>query len=315
MAEATVVRAGNRAALANAIAEAVPAAEAELRGEVAPVKAAEVTVAPAVTEDPVVKTEPAPSSTEASPEVESDEDEEDPAEAVPTSLFGVDLSNLDDATRAEFVREWTEQNKIISKSQREAAETKKELEAVRSTAPTVQPAPADEPDVTQLSDEELAEALGLDLENAIDPQAAKLNLALTRKVLELTSKVENVQATATESAQASTWKSALDTLEARFGELPVDRETLVANAKARGIADPEAAFWVEMGPVRQSLVEALDKKLGNKLKGAKKAATTPRPKTSAAVEPAALTSKNAKDAVKEAFERAMAEKGMTFSQE
>lgn len=299
------------AALDAAIAAAVPEALAELNGEEAP-PAPKVT-APVKEAEDIEEEEEAPapgSSQEVETEVATEEEDETEDEPLPTHLFGVDLSVLpDDDARREFIREFTEQNKTISKLQREVAE-------LRTPAPEPEdagPAEPEQPDFSTLTDEELAQALGIDLENALDPEMVRLNLGLTRKVLELSQVVETVQSTTAETAETRVWEAKLDELERVYGELPVSRQELRADAKAKGLNDPEAAFWSVAGPARVAVAEALDKRLKAVRTTAKKAATTPRPKTSADVVPARLKATTAKDAVKEAAELAMAELGITLS--
>lgn len=295
------------ATLANAIAAAVPAAEAELAGKVTPAPT-EVTTTPVV-EDPAKEEKPTPVSQEVQTEVAPEEEaaEETP---VPTSLYGIDLSVLpDDEARKTFISEFTETQQHIGKLQRENA-------ALRNSEPVPPVAPAvvaeqEQPDLSTLSDEQLAEALGINLEDALDPQATKLNLALTRKVLALTQTVERVSTSTATDAMQRTWETALDGLESKFGELPVERIEVLEYAATNGITDPEAAYWAKAGPIRFAVNEALGERLKSSRVAAKKSATTVRPKTSVGVEPR-LESKNVKDAVREAANAAMRELGITF---
>ena len=251
-----------------------------------------------------------PGSAEVGAEVESEGSEEE----IPTSLFGVDLSTLpDDAARKEFIHEWREQNKTISKLQREKAELAKAQEETPPAPPPAQEAP--EPvDVSSLTDEALAEVLGLDLENSLDPQAAKAALALARGFLDLKGQVDGLTTKTTVAEVQHRWDSQLNDLEQRFGELPVERAELLEWAADNGITDPEAAYWTITGPIRAQVAEALTKKLGDTRRSGKQAASTPRPKSSAPVTGARLESKTVKDAVKEGLEKSMAELGISFGE-
>ncbi len=293
-----------RAAIDAAIAAAVPEAEAELAGEgTTPVDEGTVPV----TETPPVEQAPTPVSQEVPAEVKPDVE-------VPTSLFGIDLSELpDDAAREKFITEFAETQAAFGKLQRENAELKKAQETppVVASAPVVE---TEQPDYSVLSDEQLAEALGIDLESAIDPQATKLNLALTRKVLELTQTVEAVSTNTAATEMQRTWEATLARLESDYGELPVSREEVLRTAVASGITDPEAAYWAQAGPIRFQVAKALDERLKADRKAGKLGATTPRPSSSSGVQPAPLESKNVKDAVKEAAQAAMTQLGITFKE-
>lgn len=243
--------------------------------------------------------EETPGSTEVSEEVDTE-----PAGDVPSELFGVDLSRLPDEDRAVFIREWTEQNKTISRLQREKAAASKNEEAP--------PAKETEPDVSQFSDEEIATALGLDPED-LDAPGVRASIALARGYAELRGQVATVVETTKAAETRTTWDSKLAELEGRYGELPVSHEQLQEWAKGEGVSDPEAAYWKAVGPIRFEVREMLDKRMKDVRTAGKKSATTPRPTSSTPTTDAPLTSKDAKSAVAEAFRRAAQEKGFVFN--
>jgi hypothetical protein len=299
-----------RAALDAAIAAAVPEALAELAGTPpGETETTETTVAPVVTERTVEVGEPKPATPDpgkAEPKTVEVEDDEDEDTSVPESLFGVDITRLEEADRKEFIKEWTEQNKTIQKLQREKAEQ------AAAPPPPVAVEP-EQPAVADLSDEDIAGALGIDLENTLDPAAAKAAIALARGFAELRNEVAEL-GTSTEAAETQrTWTAELDRLEVSYGKLPGERADVLAMAKAEGIENPELAYWRVAGPIRFQVAEALDKRLGTARKTAKKAATSPRPKTSAPVNPAKLEAKTAKEAVAEAAKQAIAELGIVLT--
>ena len=281
--------------LDDAIAAAVTQAQTELgpsESDDAEGTAAVEATAPEPSETPGAAQSTTPGSTEVTTDVESEAEDEE----VPTSLFGIDLSVLpDEATRAEFIREWREQNKTISRLQREKAELEK---AMSSPKPPEPPEP-ESPSVAEFTDEAIAEALGLDPED--DSPAAKAAIALARGFMELKEQVTGVVTAAEVSETERYWESTLDYLESKYGELPIDRTELLEYAAEHEITDPEVAYWAKMGPIRFDVSQALDRKLKEVRARAKKAATTPRPTTSTPVGPTPLRSKTVKDAIREAF--------------
>lgn len=252
-------------------------------------------------EAPESEEEAAPESQEVASEVESEGEEE---EAPPTHLFGVDLSALPDEARREFIHEWQEQNKTISKLQREKAELAK------ATPPEPEP-PAEE--APPLTDEALAQALGIDLENTLDEAAAKAAISLARGFIELRQEVEGLVSSNTVADTKRVWESKLDELEAQYGQLPVDRIEVLEWAADNGVSDPTAAYWAQAGPIRFSVMEALDKKMQDVRKSSKKAATTPRPKASVEVEEK-LKATTAKEAAGEAARAAIKRLGIRFDE-
>ena len=235
-----------------------------------------------------------------------DVEPEGDGEPVPDVMFGVDLSALPEPERKVFIREWTEQNKHISKLQREKAELTKAGEK----APVSKPAEPELPET--ISDEILAQALHLDLEDADDVRLAERLIPLARMNLEMKQQLEATTSTVNIDAEARFWNSELDKLEKRFGDLPVTRTELLEDAAERGIADPEAAYWTAVGPIRVSVTEALNKQLSDARKTGKQQATTPRPKSSVPTQAKALESKTTKAAVVEAAKLAAEELGFDW---
>lgn len=297
-----------KADLAAAVAAAVTETEVEMAESLPPDTKVEGTgVKPEATTEKKVETPPpAVVGNEVEPEVVvSDEDI-----ATFKTRFGVDLSVLpDDVSRAAFMAEHTETNKTIGKLQRELAE-------VKAAPPPEPPKPAPvEPvfEAASLSDAQIAEALGIDLENSLDSERDIREVSFARKYLEQEERLAKLESATTDDRVGRVWTSALDDLEGRFGKLPVERSELLAFAAKEGIASPEAAYWTAVGPVRATVAQALESRLIELKTDAKKQATTLRPKTSAAVDENALKATNAKDAIAEAFEKARAALGVTLT--
>ena len=222
----------------------------------------------------------------------------------PQTLFGLDLSVLpDDESRATFVREFEETNKTIGKLQREKAEAVAAAEAARQATPV---APEPVVDVSQITDQQIAQAIGIDLENSMDPERDQREVSLTRTLLEQEDRLAKMEAGYQSSSQAAIWNSSLDTLVDQYGALPEDttKADVLSWAGEQGITSPEAAYWAAVGPIRASAASALEKRLGELKTSGKKGASTPRPKGSAPVDENKLVSTNVRDGVKEAFEKA-----------
>lgn len=284
-------------ALRAAVAAAVPEAQAALEAPAAP-EGVEGT--PAKGEATTPAGEATPTSKEVGSEVVTE---------VPQTLFGLDLSVLpDDEARQKFIDEFTETNKTIGKLQREKAEALAAVEAAKT------PPVASEPtvEVSSITDAQIAQALGINLEESIDPARDQRDIALTRTLLEQEERLAKMESSVQSSTQSSTWDKAFSALEASFGPLPEDttREDVLAYARENGIASPEAAYWAAVGPIRATVASALEKRLSELKTSGKKGATTVRPSGSVGVDEAKLTSTNVKDAMKEAFEKARVSLGI-----
>lgn len=168
---------------------------------------------------------------------------------------------------------------------------------------TPDPTPAAEPEV--LTDEQLLAQLGLDPENnPFDEATAKVALPLAKGLQQMQSMVSQLVEVQELQALETTWNTALDSLERDYGELPIDRLSVLEFAAARNIQDPAAAYWTIAGPAKKQVVDAV--------RAQQKRPTPPsttRPQGRAAQAPAPLEAKTVKEAVAEAARRAMTEAG------
>jgi hypothetical protein len=268
---------------------------------------------PEDTGTPPEVTEQKPESTPSPKEVGGEVKPEPKQDDVPTSVFGVDLSILpDDETRAKFIAEFREANKTIGKLQRDNAELRKQ-----EVTPPAPPAPAPAPEtveVSKLTDEQIAEALGINLEASDSPERDQREIALTRTLLEMQERQERLESNITSTTTAASWDKAFDALEKSYGVLPEEmpRAEVFGWAAEQGITSPEAAYWAAVGPVRAAVANALQQRIVELKTASKKGATTPRPTTSAEVGER-LQSKNVKDGIKEAFEKAREALGVTLT--
>jgi hypothetical protein len=259
-------------------------------------------------------TEQKPESTPSPKEVKEEVKLESKQEDAPTSVFGVDLSILpDDETRAKFIAEFREANKTIGKLQRDNAELRKQ-----EVTPPAPPAPAPAPEiveVSKLTDEQIAEALGINLEASDSPERDQREIALTRTLLEMQERQEKLESNIASTTAATTWDKAFDDLEKRYGVLPEEmpRAEVFGWAAEQRITSPEAAYWAAVGPIRAAVASALQQHVVKLKTASKKGATTPRPTSSADVDENRLQSKNVKDGIKEAFEKAREALGVTLS--
>lgn len=231
------------------------------------------------------------------------EDPEGTDEPVDEYLFGIPLTSIPEADRATFIKEWTETNKTIQKLQRANAE---------ETPPPAPAAPEQPVTVADLSDADIATAAGLDPE-ALDDPAVKVAIASLRGFAELKAQVDLLGSTTSAAETQRVWEASLDALDTQYGELPIDRSRLLEIAADEGITDPEAAYWRVAGPVRAEVMKALEAQLAKTAKAGKRAASSPRPVTSAEVDNNPVKSKNVKDAVKEAADAAIRQLGITLT--
>jgi len=297
-------------------------APAEGEGTATPVAAA----APAATAAPAAEATPAADATPEAQGAPSTEvvagtpggESETPTEGTddtPTEYFGVDLSFIEDATeRAKWIHEFQERDTFISQLLRDKAQgdgqggdkppaQKPAVESGRQPGTESQElAPqADKPD---LSDEALAQALGLDLEDPYDAKLAAIAVPLARQNLELQSKVEDLSSSDAVRETQAYWETSLDKLESQFGKLPVDHLKFYEFAADNGIAEPAAAYWQVVGPAKAEVMQAAQKKrveVAEALAAFKRQASGVRPSATVPGEDAGLQSKNTKDAVKEAM--------------
>ncbi len=289
-------------------------APAEGEGTATPVAAA----APAATAAPAAEATPEASATPEAQGAPSTEvvagtpggESETPTEGTddtPTEYFGVDLSFIEDATeRAKWIHEFQERDTFISQLLRDKAEGDGQggdkPPAQKPAAEPQEPAPqAEKPD---LSDEALAQALGLDLEDPYDAKLAAIAVPLARQNLELQSKVEDLSSSDAVRETQVYWETSLDKLESQFGKLPVDRLKFYEFAADNGIAEPAAAYWQVVGPAKAEVMQAAQKKrveVAEALAAFKRQASGVRPSATVPGEDAGLQSKNTKDAVKEAM--------------
>jgi hypothetical protein len=307
-----------KAALDTAVAEAVTGAQASL-GLTAPpevVVPAKDTAQPPADPAPEAKPEPV-----ATPPVKAEVDTPapDPRGTAPTEYMGADLSKLpDDAARWTFIDAQKESEKKFGQLLRENAELKKQAtEPAAPAAPAPAPATPAEPVVEQLSDEDIATALGINLEESSDPALAAITVRMARAFGDISAKLDALAESSTESSVRGTFDKDLAGIQTRFGALPEDiaGEDLYAWARSQGIQDAETAYWRAMGPVRAEAAKALSERLQSEKRDAKKDATTPRPTTTSDVAEPGLKSKNVKDAVKEAALGTMKELGIRFRDE
>ena len=260
---------------------------------------------------------PAGAETEVEPRAEEPPVEATPgqpgegtADDVPTSYFGVDLSGLPADQRAEIISGWTERDRRLNTLQREKAE----LTATKPAEPAPAPAaPEPEPEYPA-SDADLAEALGLDLEDPDDEKAARTAIPLARTILELKAQVDGIASQNQAASAAQQFTASLSGLEKEYGELPVEqRATFIETAVSKGL-DAEAAYWAAVGPTRLAIMQDVTKRLADLQAGRKAESTTPRPSGSVPVEQVGLEAKDTKSAVAEAAALAAKELGIDWDE-
>ena len=184
------------------------------------------------------------------PETDEDTDDEWP-EDVPESYMGIKLKGVVAPVAAkEHFTALKEQERVVNSRLAEIAEARKNTKPETVIPETPQ---APEP----LSVEAQLTALGMDPD--VIEQVGLMPLA--SKLLELDSSFNSSQ----EQAQASEWErnfhKELDSLEKDNGELPYERDDIVAYAMAEDIYNPRALYWDIAGPLREAANTALAKKV------------------------------------------------------
>jgi hypothetical protein len=221
----------------------------------------------------------------------------DGTEELPDEYMGVPLSGLSAEERRAVIDGYKERDTLINKLMRERAE------AEAATPPEAE-APAESPE-EEFTDQAIAEALGLDLEDPYDLKLAQVAVPLARKNLELEAKVEQQSSLTAAQQEEVRWTKALDALEAQpNGALPVPREVLFKYALDHGIYDPEIAYWAIVGPTRTEVMADVEKLRSMQDRERRLGATTTRPRTGADTVAPPLKATDTKEAVAEAAQRA-----------
>lgn len=225
----------------------------------------------------------------------------------PDEYMGVPLSGLSAEERRAVIDGYKERDTLINRLMRERAEAD-----AAPAAPAE--APAESPD-EEFSDQAIAEALGLDLEDPYDLKLAQVAVPLARKNLELEARVEKQSSLTAAQQEEVRWTKALDALEAQpNGALPVPREVLFQYALDNGIYDPNIAYWAIVGPTRTEVMADVERLRTREDRERRLGATTTRPRTGADVVDPPLKSKETKDAVAEAAQRAAKKLGFSWDQ-
>lgn len=116
-------------------------------------------------------------------------------------------------------------------------------------------AQADAPE--PITDDAILQAFGLDPENPFDETAAKVVLPLVRSLEQLNAQVSTLAEERELEQLDRYWTSELDQLEAKNGELPIERLALLEFAAENGYQRPSDAYWAVAGPAKRQVEEAV----------------------------------------------------------
>jgi hypothetical protein len=236
---------------------------------------------------------------------------------VPEEYFGISLAGLSAEDRASAIAGFKERDTFINQLLRDKASEKPGETQAAPAAPSS--GAGDEQ--KELTDEVLAKALGLDLEDPYDAKIASVAIPLARQNIELKSAVEDIISDSDVRETQNFWETSLDALEKQFGDFPVPEGMTKDDVRLRvyefaaesGIGDPSAAYWSIMGPARADILKDVQKRKAEALTNKKRAAAgTTRPATAAEVDEAKIKSKDLGDAVKEAAEKAAKNLGIDW---
>lgn len=182
------------------------------------------------------------SSTAATPnDGEAPEADEVQDEDPPESYWGVDLSDISPERRAEIIAHFEQQDSTIAKLQQ------------RLTSEPEAPAPANTEEPEEITDEDLARAIGLDPDDYSDQALMPKVLPLARTIVNLETQVEQMSQERTVEKATTAWNGQLDDLEGTYGKLPFDRVQVLRYAVEEGIASPFEAYFKLSAPVRQEV--------------------------------------------------------------
>jgi len=217
---------------------------------------------------------------------------------VPDSYWGTDLTGIPAEKRAEIVAHFEKQDGTIRKLQDRLA-TPLEREA-----PVVD-------DVTEPTDEELLQVLGLDPETTAGPERTAL-VTMARNQLALETRVEQLATVETGRAVENSWSKQLVELEEAYGKLPGTRDQQLRYAAEESIVSPADLYFKLSAPVKKEVEGLAAAARRDAAKRVESGGLRPR---SAASEPLPVKpGMSMRDAVKAAAMSAQKETGLSWKQ-
>jgi hypothetical protein len=242
-------------------------------------------------------TEPSTAQTTQVSETQVEVAASDTAE-VPDSYWGADLTGIPAEKKAEIIAHFEQQDSTIRKLQERLA-TPLEREA---------PEPQD---VSEPTDEELLQVLGLDPE-LTDGQERNALVMMARNQLALEARVEQLSTVETGRAVENSWSKQLTELETTYGELPGSREQQLRYAAEEGIVSPADLYFKLSAPVKKEVEGLAAAARRDAEKRVQSGGLKPR---SSAAEPATVQpGMSLRDAVKASAAAAQKETGLSWKQ-
>lgn len=173
------------------------------------------------------------------------------SDPVPDSYMGFDLTSIeDDEARRAAYDSLREADRVANARLREAAEARKQAEEkAREEALQSRYTQQPEPEVEELSDEELLATNGFDPEILKYEDYGKPIVQLLRNQLNQQAEVEAMRQQQAAAAWENQFFAQFEALEDQYGELPYDRQTIEQHAIENNIGDPSALYWSIAGPI------------------------------------------------------------------
>ncbi len=158
------------------------------------------------------------------------------------------------------------------------------------------PAEAPEP----ITDEAILQALGLDPEDPFNENTVKIAVPLVRAIEQLSGTVNQLAEERELERLDAYWDKELNALEAKNGELPIERIALLEFAAENGYSRPSDAYWAVAGPAKRQVEEAVaaaQKRVKSTDHPSKEEVAGKRPRTSSADAETAVKGKGVGKAV------------------
>jgi hypothetical protein len=205
---------------------------------------------------------------EASEDDGDTEEDDGSLEEVRTEYFGVDLSDIEPAKRAELLDKWREQDKFVQSVMRRNAE-------LENQDP---PAATDDEPEAPLSDEEFLASLGITEDDEMYEVKKEILGPVAKIVIQQQQQMQEMVLQQQAAAFLDNWDTTLNQLEEQYGELPMSHDDLLDAALENGIMDPVDAYNRVSMTGRKVVSDEVAKAKAAAARKAKKAASQPRPR-------------------------------------
>lgn len=222
-------------------------------------------------------------------------------EDVPTSYWGVDLTDIPADKRAAIIAASEQQEGYI-----------KQLQAKLAAEP--EPVAPNEETPEPVTDEDILRAFGIDPEQAQFNEMSGPLVAMARAQMALEEQVQRMETIETGRQAETAWNRSLNELESTYGPIPAElgsREDILRYAVRENIQSPAELYFAVTAPVRQQVQQAAS--AARRVAPDKREAAGLRPRGVTGVEPALPKDASLRDIVKAAAAAAEKETGVKWS--